>query len=250
MPGVAGFHPCIRMTALPIPHHSSDTSTISVAECPRPSWSERYGQRHRLVRITEFPTGVSAPNKVRLYFRRDHFVLQWWDPGARATCSDRVNGDLVAAIFRARSIEERLTHFKTSGQGRYRRLSHTELADRYQADLQRRADAGEIDTATVRRYGAALAHYRAFCTEPEAHKAFPYAANINRAFRLGFSAFLASRRVSPNGRAHGTARPMKGQTFVLDTVRAMLEWAADPDRGNLLPEGFRNPFLRLSISHK
>jgi hypothetical protein len=37
---------------------------------------------------------------------------------------------------------------------------------------------------------------------------------------------------------------MKGQAFVLDTVRAMLEWAADPDRGRLLPDGFRNPFLR------
>ena len=40
------------------------------------------------------------------------------------------------------------------------------------------------------------------------------------------------------------ARPMKGQAFVLDTVLAMLEWASDPDRGNLLPDGFRNPFLR------
>jgi hypothetical protein len=29
---------------------------------------------------------------------------------------------------------------------------------------------------------------------------------------------------------------------VLDTVRAMLEWAADPQRGGLLPDGFRNPF--------
>jgi len=37
---------------------------------------------------------------------------------------------------------------------------------------------------------------------------------------------------------------MKGQAFIFDTVRAMLEWAADPDRGNLLPDGFRNPFLR------
>jgi hypothetical protein len=37
---------------------------------------------------------------------------------------------------------------------------------------------------------------------------------------------------------------MKGQAFVLDTVRAMLEWAADPERGNLLPDGFRDPFLR------
>jgi hypothetical protein len=37
---------------------------------------------------------------------------------------------------------------------------------------------------------------------------------------------------------------MKGQEFILDTVRALFGWAADPERGNLLPEGFRNPFLR------
>ncbi|HKB41103.1 MAG TPA: hypothetical protein VKD72_32040 [Gemmataceae bacterium] len=37
---------------------------------------------------------------------------------------------------------------------------------------------------------------------------------------------------------------MRGHGFVLDTVRAMFEWAADADRGALLAEGFRNPFLR------
>ena len=47
-------------------------------------------------------------------------------------------------------------------------------------------------------------------------------------------------------RTQALARPMKGQRFVLDTVRAMYEWAADPERGRLLPEGFRNPFLRMA----
>ena len=37
---------------------------------------------------------------------------------------------------------------------------------------------------------------------------------------------------------------MRGQPFVLDAVRAAYAWAADPDRGGLLPHGFRNPFLR------
>ena len=32
--------------------------------------------------------------------------------------------------------------------------------------------------------------------------------------------------------------------MVLDVTRALYEWAADPERGNLMPEGFRNPFLR------
>jgi len=37
---------------------------------------------------------------------------------------------------------------------------------------------------------------------------------------------------------------MKSPGFVLDTVRAVFAWAADPDRGGLLPAGFRNPFLQ------
>jgi hypothetical protein len=37
---------------------------------------------------------------------------------------------------------------------------------------------------------------------------------------------------------------MQHQDYVLDVVRAMYAWAADPERGQLIPEGFRNPFLR------
>lgn len=37
---------------------------------------------------------------------------------------------------------------------------------------------------------------------------------------------------------------MRGQRYVLDTVRAMFHWAADAERGNLLPAGFANPFRR------
>jgi hypothetical protein len=209
----------------------------------RPSWSERYGARHRLVRVTDLPPGITGPIKVRLYRRRDHFVLQWWDPAAKRTLSDRVDGDLVAALVRARQIEERLNHFRASGQGA-RRLSHEELVERFLADLRRRADAGAIDPDTAERYRAALDHYRAFCERPEVRRAFPYAAGVNRDFQLAFAAFLANRRAAPNGHAHTAPRLMKGGGFVQDTVRAMLQWAADPDRGGLLPNGFRSPFLR------
>ena len=42
---------------------------------------------------------------------------------------------------------------------------------------------------------------------------------------------------------------LEGAAFVLDTVRALFEWAVlDDERGNLLPEGFRNPFLRWGRS--
>ena len=41
------------------------------------------------------------------------------------------------------------------------------------------------------------------------------------------------------------ARPFRGQEFVLDIARAMYQWAADRQRGDLLPEGFANPFFRV-----
>src|SRR4051812_1246628 len=87
------------------------------------AWSARYGDKHALRRVTTFPTGIIAPVKVRLYERAGHYVLQWWDPAARANRSDRVDGDLVSAIARARQIEERLAHFRSGGCG-VRRLSH------------------------------------------------------------------------------------------------------------------------------
>ena len=37
---------------------------------------------------------------------------------------------------------------------------------------------------------------------------------------------------------------MRGQGIVVDTVRALYSWASDGDRGGLLPENFKNPFLR------
>lgn len=108
-----------------------------------PTWSERYGERHRLVRVADFPPGIAGPKKVRIYRRQEHYVLQWWDPAAKANLSDRVDGDLVAAIVRARQTEERLGHFRRSGQGP-RRLTHEEMVNRFVADLGQRADAGAV----------------------------------------------------------------------------------------------------------
>jgi hypothetical protein len=210
------------------------------------SWTARYGERHRLKRITEFPPGIVGPKKVRLYRRRQCYVLQWWDPGAKANLSDRVAGDLVAAITQARAIEERLINFTTSGQVRQRRLNHTNLVKAFLEDLRRRADADDIDPATVNRYDAALKHYLAFCRQPVVARNYPHVSGVNRDFRLQLAAFLAQRQVTPNGRAQAEGRPMKGQGFILDTVRALFEWAADPERGNLLLQGFRNPFLHSS----
>jgi hypothetical protein len=209
------------------------------------SWTERYGERHRFRRVTDFPAGIQPPRRVRIYRRADGLLLQWWDPAAKTNLSDRVDGDLVEAISKARQIEERLLHFKTSGGSGKRRFGFAQLVDSFLADLRQRANAGDIASGTVDRYRAALQHFLAFCEQPAIVKCFPYAANINREFRLQLSVFLTNRKVSPNGRAEASHRPMTAQSFVLDTVRALFEWASDPERGNLLPEGFRNPFRRL-----
>jgi hypothetical protein len=79
-------------------------------------------------------------------------------------------------------------------------------------------------------------------------KVYAHVAGINRDFRLAFAAFLSNRQVAANGNARAASRLMKSQAFVIETVRTLFEWASDPDRGNLLPDGFRNPFRRASGS--
>jgi integrase len=205
------------------------------------TWSQRYGDRHRLVRIKKYPAGIVPPRKVRVYRRQDHYVLQWWDPAAGKTLSDRVDGDLLAALIRARETDERILAFRRGGRGAGR-ISHQDLVDRYLADLARRADAGEVAPATIGRYRSALGHLLAFAARPDVRRDYPDAAKVDREFRLAFDAYLANLQVRPNGHPHAALRPLRGQAFVRDAARGLFEWAADPERGGLLPVGFRNPF--------
>lgn len=193
-------------------------------------------------RITQFPSGVTPPERVRIYLRNGRHLLQWWEPSQRKNVAEAINGDLIEAVVRARQVEARLSAFKTSGRV-VGRLPHDELANVFVTDLQIRSDAGEVTPATVRRYEAALAHYLAFAQSPAARR-YTDARTIDRSFALAFAAFLAERRVAPNGVTSGVQRRMKGCDFVWDAVRAMYRWAGDPDRGNRLGDGFRNPFLR------
>jgi hypothetical protein len=206
-------------------------------------WSRAYGERHRFQRITEFPAGITAPRKVRVYRRNDHYLLQWWSPTQGKNVSERITGDLLTALVRAREVEQKLVDFPRASASA-NRCGHTALVERFVDHLGRRAEAGEVQPATVGRYRTALRHYLAFVDQPGVSKSYRHAHQVDRDFRLAFAAFLANRRVTPNGSANAADRPMRGQAFVMDAVRAVLEWAADPDRGNLLPEGFRNPFLR------
>ena len=137
-------------------------ATSATLASPAKSWSDRYGDRHKLERIMDFPRGITPPLKVRIYCRRDHYVLQWWDRHAKRTLSDRVNDDLVAAIARSREIERRMQEVGRSGLGR-RTLTFPELIDAILADTAERADSGELDPRTVVRYRSALRYLRDFC---------------------------------------------------------------------------------------
>lgn len=211
-------------------------------------WSQ-YREQHKWVRVETFPEGVEPPRKVRLYRQNSYYRLQWWAPREKRNLSDRVDGDLIAAISRAREIDEQILNFRSSGLGN-RHLKHEKLITQFREDLQGRANAGEIRTATVTRYGSALDHYQNFCTQPIISSKYPSASQVDRAFAQKFQAWLENLQISSNGHPHTPQRPMKSGSYVIDVVRGMFEWAADPDRGNLLPAGFRNPFKgRLGSSH-
>ena len=225
--------------------HAGSDQTIVQASSDG-TWSLRYGKRNRLQRLMEFPAGVTAPAKVRIYSRAGHFVLQWWDPAAKKTLCDRVDGDLIDAMARARDIDGRLVALRASGHVG-RKLTHVELVDQFRADLARRADAGELAPATVTRYGSALDHYVSFATGIDAVAKYRLASRADRTFALQFASYLNGLMISPNGHANSERRMMMGQDYVLDVVRAMFEWAADVQRGHLLPSGFCNPFLRSGV---
>lgn len=220
--------------------------SVSVLPCSaaESNWQARYASKYRPIRIRAFPEGIVPPKRVRIYRRNTYYLLQWWDPSQRKTLVHRLDGDLLDAIMNAREIESRLNNYKSSGHVSAR-IRHDELVAKYIDDLLSRANAGEIDQRTVDRYSAPLkCHYLPFTSQPDVARRFRYITEINRDFQLAFSHFLQSRFVHPNGSESSISRPMRGQRYVLDVVRSMLHWAADGDRGNLLPAGFQNPFRR------
>lgn len=199
--------------------------------------------------MKSFPAGVTPPKKVRIYHRAGYFLLQWWDPSAGKTLNDRVDGDLIDAIARAREIDAKILAFRRGGVVS-RDLRHDALVDAYLADQQRRADAGQIAIGTVQRYRSALSHYRDYVDTADLDRRYRRVSLVDRAFALDFAAFLKQRVVAANGRDKGNKRPLKSINFVLDATRAMYEWAADPHRGDLMPDGFRNPFLRDVVARR
>lgn len=204
---------------------------------------KRYKARHAFQRVIDFPKGITCPGKIRIYQRSGHYLLQWWSSRDRKNVSQRVDGDLVTAISKAREIEAALGADGSSGIGNQRRHL-LDLIEPFRADLKARVGAGEISPATFNRYSAALSHFVHFATLPKTARDFPMVNHTNREFALRFAAFLRERPIAPNGHPNTTKRTMRSGAFVLDVARALFEWAIDPDRGALLPEAFRNPFRR------
>ena len=207
---------------------------------PGSSWQAKYSDAHALRRVETFPEGVRPPGRVRVYARGGHYVLQWWQKSEKRTLSQRVDGDLIDAVALARTIDLELDNYGAAA-GRQRKLKHADLVTSYVADLGRRADAGELAASTVTRYQSALEYYLAFINQPQIRKSFPDAVGVKRNFQSQFAAHLQMNAVRPSDAA---GRAVRSPGFVLDTARAMFEWAADSNRGGLLPAGFQNPFRR------
>src|SRR5262249_31326894 len=86
----------------PLPQNPTAAPADPDPRTARPSWSDRYGARHRMCRVKDFPPGLVGPRKVRIYWRNDHYLLQWWAPAQGKNVSERIVGDLLTALVRAR----------------------------------------------------------------------------------------------------------------------------------------------------
>jgi hypothetical protein len=213
---------------------------MAMQRAAKASWTERYGATHQWKRVNDFPAGIERPRKVRLYQRAGHYLLNWWDPEQKKNLSERIDGDLLEALMRARAIDERVVNYRRSGAGQ-RKLTHELLVDHFLEYQSHRAEAGEIDHATVDRYRTALGHYMNFVGTNSDRK-WSTVNRIDEDFALQFAVFLRQLEVSPNGHANTARRRLRSPEFVQSVVRSMLRWAAASNAGALLGDGFRNPF--------
>ena len=222
---------------------------IPVLKLPPPvdgslsTWTSRYGARHRMRRVTNWPAGIDPPKRVRIYWRRDHWLLQWWEPKQRKNVAESIDGDLISAIGRAREIERRLEQFSRSGH-QSGRIQHGDLVDRFLADLGFRANAGEIEPSSVRRIASAPAHYKTFTAQPQVNRRYRFIVGVDRTFAQELMAF-STVPTRAGAATSSPRRSLQDPSNVLGAARAMYAWAADPDRGALLPDGFRNPFHKV-----
>ncbi|MEZ6190434.1 MAG: hypothetical protein R3C45_03990 [Phycisphaerales bacterium] len=205
-------------------------SSTSTRDRSARAWSARYSRQHKPVRVQP-PPGFTPPDKVRVYARNGHYLLQWWDPGAGRTLNERVDGDLLDAFTRARQLDGNLASLGRGGGVHATQITHTELVTRYLQALEHRADSDNLALSTVKRYRGALGHYLAYTDQHAVTGKARYAGRVDAAFVARFRAYLRS------------IPSLAGPDYVLSVVRAMYLWAAEPSHGGLLPAAFVNPLL-------
>ena len=90
-----------------------------------------------------------------------------------------------------------------------------------------------------------------FSERPDALREWPLAADINRDFVVRFRTFLHERKVTRNGRAAATEKPLSpGQIFnILDCARTMFSWARRPEVQQI-PSTCGNPFTDDLVDHR
>lgn len=123
------------------------------------------------------------------------------------------------------------------------RLTFRQLADEFLTTKRK-----QVGAQTTADYRSRLAPLLLFAELPANRKRWPLAADVDAGFVTDARAHLHSFRTTRNGRAGGEPRPLSPRQIVnvMETLRAMLAWAADP-RNNKLPPGWLNPVNRGSV---
>ena len=190
----------------------------------------------------EFP--IDHNWSAQLYERNGRLILRWRSEGRQhghtLTAKSGIDADLEIRTL-LEQISAGLYRRKPRWQRNQARvpdrLSFEDLFGRF-IDAKR----GSRGAKTAATYAGRLRHVQEFAATSAAKAKARDAASIDVSFVQDLKAFLATQKVSRNGRACGEKQLMsaKHQKNVLETLRDCLAWAKQP-AVHLLPETFCNP---------
>jgi hypothetical protein len=180
----------------------------------------------------------------QLYERDGRLILRWRSDGRQHGHTLHAKSGMDAELEIRKLLEQiaaglyRRKPRSQRNQARVPdRLSFEDLIGRF-VDAKRESH-GEN---TASNYASRLRHVQEFAATSAAKAKARDAASIDVSFVQDLKAFLATRKVSRNGRAGGEKQLMsaKHQKNVLETLRDCLAWAKQP-AVHLLPASFCNP---------
>lgn len=118
------------------------------------------------------------------------------------------------------------------------RLRLDELAARF-LDEKRQLKGEQ----TMRTYRSRLEPVLAFASQAEQRKRWPFAHVLDRVFAIECRAYLHTAKTTRNGKPGAAQRNLSARQIhnILETIRSMLNWAAQPTT-RLLSPSFVNPF--------